>query len=280
MIKYDKDWKQIEKFASVKECINKCNLSERKLKKASDNKIEIDGFYYIIQPLKPRYISTECENCGKAFLCQRFRIEQHDHIFCSKKCEGEWRKSQTPLNTTCAFCGKQIHIKASQIAKCKKNYCSVECLNKDKKIRYLGSGNHQYGLKGNKNDSWKSDIRISFYGYKLIRCLGHPFRNSDDFVFEHRLIAEKYLLTKENSMEINGKKYLKKEYVVHHLDFNRQNNKKENLKIMLRNEHTSLHSKLNKKEDFEEYCKQYHLNVDEVYSNHLYNIEHYKYISA
>lgn len=117
-------------------------LSEWRLKKASGNKKKIEGFYYIIQPLKPHYVDMKCENCGETFSCQRLRVEQHSHIFCSKKCEGEWRKSQILLNTTCAFCGKQIHIKASRMSKSKKNYCSVECLNKDKKIRYLGNGNH------------------------------------------------------------------------------------------------------------------------------------------
>ena len=58
----------------------------------------------------------------------------------------------------------------------------------------LGEGNHQFGLKGELNSSWKSNERISHYGYMLVRCLNHPFKNCDDFVFEHRLIAEKYLL--------------------------------------------------------------------------------------
>lgn len=177
VIKYDKNWNQIRKYNSVKECMDDNNLSDWKLRNISNNKKEFNGFYYIIQPHKPYYVDVECENCGKTFPCERFRTEQHKHIFCSKECEGKWRKAQTPLNTRCAFCGKKIHIKPSHIAKCKKNYCSVECLNKDKKIRYL-------------------------------------------------------------------------------------------------------HFKLSEKNDFIEYCKKYNLNIDKVYNNHLYNIEHYKYISA
>lgn len=94
------------------------------------------------------------------------------------------------------------------------------------------------------------------------------------------MVAEKYLLTKENSIEIDGKRYLKNEYVVHHLDFDRQNNKIENLKIMLRSEHGTLHANLNKKDDFKEYCQKYQLDIDKVYDNHLYNIKHYRYIST
>lgn len=66
-------------------------------------------------------------------------------------------------------------------------------------------------------------------------------------VFEHRLIAEKYLLNDENSIEINGKKYLKPEFIVHHKDMNKINNEVSNLQIMTLKEHTSLHLKLKNK---------------------------------
>jgi len=115
-----------------------------------------------------------------------------------------------------------------------------------KKILFSGNGNHQYGLKGSKNSSWKSDERISSYGYKLIRVLNHPFRNSDDMVFEHRLLAEKYLLTEENSVFVNGIAYLSKEYDVHHKDFNRANNSLDNLVVMKKSAHKRLHNLLAK----------------------------------
>lgn len=202
-------------------------------------------------------------------------------MFCSKKCEYEWRKSQSPLNCTCAYCGKQFHRKETHKRKNIKNYCSTTCANKDKKIRYSGSGNHQHGLKGSLNASWKSDEYISFYGYKLIRTENHPFKNCDDFVFEHRLVAEKYLLNDKNSVVINNKKYLSPDYVVHHLNFNRQDNDVKNLLIMEKGEHTSLHAKINKdNEEFKKYCQKYNLNLNEVIKNHTYNCQHYKYKKA
>lgn len=108
-----------------------------------------------------------------------------------------------------------------------------------------GEGNHQYGLKGKKNDSWYSDRRISRYGYIQVRCLDHPFKRHGDFVFEHRLVAEKYLLNGENSIEIDGKRYLKPEYEVHHVNFDRTDNRKENLKVLTHKEHKEIHNKLN-----------------------------------
>lgn len=97
-------------------------------------------------------------------------------------------------------------------------------------------------------------------------------------MFEHRLVAEKFLLNDENSVEIDGKKYLSKDYVVHHLDFNRLNNDVSNLIIMKLSEYCSLHVKLeNHIEKFKKYCGKYNLNFEQVYSTHLYNKEHYKY---
>lgn len=67
--------------------------------------------------------------------------------------KGEWKKSQTIDNCVCSYCGKNFHRKESHIKKYIKNYCSQECANKDKKERYKGDGNHQFGLKGEKNAS-------------------------------------------------------------------------------------------------------------------------------
>ena len=156
-------------------------------------------------------------------------------------------------------------MKPSRLSKKHKHtYCSIECHRQAKKIYMLGKQNHQYGLLGDKNPTWKSNERISSYGYKLIRDLTHPFANSDGFVFEHRLIAEKELLNNTNSVVINNKKYLSKDYVVHHIDFNRLNNQINNLRVMKRNEHTYLHWKLRKRENLKIYCKENNLNYSEI----------------
>ena len=107
-----------------------------------------------------------------------------------------------------------------------------------------GEKNHQFGLLGDKNASWKSDEKINYYGYKMIRVLDHPFRNINNFVFEHRLLAEKYLMTDEQSIEVNGKKYLKPELDVHHIDQDKSNNSIDNLIIVSKKEHRKIHNKL------------------------------------
>jgi len=71
----------------------------------------------------------------------------------------------------------------------------------------------------------------------------HPFCQSDGIVLEHRLVAEKYLLNEENSVIIDGRAYLKKEYVVHHKNHDRLDNRVENLEIMRKGDHSKMHCK-------------------------------------
>ena len=186
-------------------------------------------------------VSYKCEFCGKEFRGSPSRSKAK-HICCSKKCMSALIISRSALNCKCPICGKEFHLKPSLINKTKTNCCSKECLRELKRFTMAGEKNHQYGLKGDKNASWKSDSYIRL-GYKKIRVLDHPFRDSDDFVPEHRLVAEKYLLTEENSIEINGKRYLKPELEVHHIDENKLNNSPGNLLVLTKSEHRTLHNK-------------------------------------
>lgn len=148
-------------------------------------------------------------------------------------------------NAECCVCGKKFHRKPSALKKAKTHYCSKICHYKAKKEYMKGSGNHQYGIKGKDNASWKSDIRESRYGYIMIRDNNHPFCDKSGWVWEHRIVAEKYYLNEKNSIEINGKRYLNPKYEVHHRNFNKKDNRKENLVVLTPAEHRRLHCKLN-----------------------------------
>ena len=83
---------------------------------------------------------------------------------------------------------------------------------------------------------------MSNYGYWLVQCMGHPFAwKRSEYVFEHRLVAEKYLLNEENSVVIDGKRYLSPDYDVHHKNGVRTDNRVENLVVMKKSEHNKLH---------------------------------------
>lgn len=245
---------------------------------------EGDGYKWEFQNpedniIPPNMSIIKCTFCGSEFVCENFRIKKHNEIFCSKKCEAENKKSNTSLNCICEICNKKFHLKPYHKSRYNHHYCSRKC-HSIAKIEYMkGEKNHQYGLKGEKNSSWLSNERISVYGYRMIRNLEHPFANCDGFVFEHRLVAEKYLLYNECSIEIEGMKYLSQQYVVHHLDFNRLNNNKSNLRIMKRGEHTALHMSLENKKNMEDYCNKNSLDFNKVISNHKNN-KKYKYKST
>lgn len=190
----------------------------------------------------------QCSNCGKNVEIRHKQRLERDHIFCNKKCEVEFKskaKINEPdyFNCICPTCGKSFHKKPSLLDKSLNHYCSMECHRKAKMEYMKGKGNHQYGIKGKQNSSWKSDKRITTYGYIKIRKPNHPFKDCDGFVLEHRLIAEKYLLTNENSIEINGVRYLNPKFDVHHINKNKTDNRIENLIVLTKSEHRKLHAK-------------------------------------
>lgn len=146
------------------------------------------------------------------------------------------------LNATCPVCGKKFHLKPYKLNHDPTHYCSRACQNEARKQYMKGSGNHQYGLKGEKNASWQGGVRIKL-GYRWLYCPDHPFARSETgYVLEHRLVAEQHLLTDENSVEVNGKKYLSPDFIVHHKNHNRLDNRPENLEVMHKSEHSSMHN--------------------------------------
>lgn len=147
------------------------------------------------------------------------------------------------LNVTCPVCGKRFHLKPYRIKRSINNYCSREC-HRIAKMDYMkGEKNHQYGLKGKMNATWYGGRKLSKYGYWQIQSIGHPFAvGRSEYVLEHRLIAEKYLLNDTNSVTIDGKRYLSPDYVVHHKNGNKRDNRVENLEVMTLSEHQTLHN--------------------------------------
>lgn len=69
-----------------------------------------------------------------------------------------------------------------------------------------------------KNYFWKGGKFTNGKGYILIHSPQHPFRDCRNYVFEHRLIIEKYL-----------KRYLKSKETIHHINGIKNNNCPENL---------------------------------------------------
>lgn len=245
VIAYDINGNEINRFSSMTKALHFANITSYKMKKAILMKESINDILYTSDDYiknQTEFIKLKCNYCGKDVYLSNNQINKSKNNYCSRECAAKAMKSKE-LNCTCTMCGKKFHLKKYELNRYEHHCCSRDCYLKWLSQRMLGENNHQYGLKGNKNASWKSDEKITTYGYKKIRALNHPFKDSDDMVFEHRLVAEKYLLTSENSVEINGNSYLKKELEVHHIDKNRLNNNVDNLVVLTKSEHRRLHMK-------------------------------------
>lgn len=273
---YDINNNEVNEFNSKNKCAQYYGITTYKLDEYALNNIAYNNMYFAYDKIPENYKKVNCDYCGKEFYCNVFRLNKSDKVYCSIECRDKSHEGEN--NCICPICGKAFHIEPKRIKKSNVNYCSQKCHYIAKKEYMKGEGNHQYNLKGELNASWKSNEKITHYGYRMIRCLEHPFKDSSDMVFEHRLVAEEFLLNDDNSIEINGRRYLKKEYVVHHINFNRLDNRLENLEVMLRTEHTLLHRSMEGNFfEFEEYCNKYNIDFEETYRQHLYNMEHYKY---
>lgn len=191
----------------------------------------------------------QCDMCGQDVEIRHKHRLNHKNIFCSKKCEAQFRKLNNPNYIPCAVCGKLTYKKPREIKQSKTGMlcCSLKCMGELRKILYLGENNPNFDNRGINSPLHNKESRVNIHGYNLIALNEpHPFAIDKFWIREHRYIAEKYLMTDEQAVEIDGKKYLNPIYDVHHKDFNRLNNSIDNLQILTRSDHMKLHQQLRK----------------------------------
>lgn len=113
------------------------------------------------------------------------------------------------VNYICDYCGKEYSIYFRKLTKL--HFCSREC--RDKAGREL----HLFTRKGSRQDK---------QGYIVIYSPDHPYRNSTNYVPEHRLVVEKSI-----------GRYLTRSEIVYHRNGIKSDNRLENLEVVTRAVH-------------------------------------------
>ncbi len=189
---------------------------------------------------------TICEYCGANV---EYRYESQKPRFCSHLCANRFnklgKKTAKMVEYTCASCGKKFEVKASdyRVKNGAVKYCSKEC-------GYIGSrtgsilkckqcGKEFYTTRNEFcSPHCASEYRHDHAngktyfenGYIVHHVRGYNKRGNAK---EHRLVAE----------EMMGRP-LKADEVVHHINGDRADNRKENLRVMTRGEHSRLHREM------------------------------------
>jgi hypothetical protein len=191
-----------------------------------------------------------CVNCGKEFEVQ-YKCKKRK--FCTKSCAQKYRWKDHKKNEKefiCLICGKKFYVPYSD-NRIKNNipikYCSHKCTGiglrtgKNVKCKYCGKEfyttrnefcSHECAQK------YKSEnMRHKTYyenGYVIEYDKNY---NKKGNVKQHRKIMEEYLGRKLTDNEI-----------VHHINGIKSDNRIENLQVMTRSEHSSMHRKKEKED--------------------------------
>ena len=160
-----------------------------------------------------------------------------------------------PNNVICTQCGKAFYMKPSQMSRYERRegfFCSKDCFYKHKSGYMTGENNHQWGLKGNLNASFKGGRirkRNNTQNDIWVYVPDHPFRNRYGRVKYHRYLVERSyssgIFDPACFIMINGTWYLKPELYVHHKDGNHDNNDINNLQVVTKAEHRRIHNLMN-----------------------------------
>lgn len=184
----------------------------------------------------------KCIVCGK----ENYPVDtkKFPEIFCSYHCYERWLMFNKTPNCKCVVCGKPMYLKQHRINRAKNGVvCSDKC-NKINRSKFMtGEENHQFGLKGDKNASFKGKCIYNDYGYILEYRPDHPKADNNGRVLQHRLVVEDNHEKYDSKFfsEIDSKFILKDEYIVHHKNEITNDNRVENLQIMTKGEHSRLH---------------------------------------
>lgn len=120
-------------------------------------------------------------------------------------------------------------------------------MNEYKKVWFVGENNHQYGLRGDKNATFKEGDIYHKNGNLQETMVYAPYRkdaNKNGRITLHRFLVEENWerYRPDAFVVIDGQHILRKGFQVHHIDGNHNNNSLDNLMVVTRSEHGKIHN--------------------------------------
>ena len=177
-----------------------------------------------------RRIVKECDNCGGIIEVQLSRYKTFNYHFCNQDCEYEWMKKS--VKVTCDLCGKEFERTLSQYKRGNVFFCSRKCSENGKKL--------------NKHWNWQGGKSFEKYGVDFDNVLKELVRKRDEHTCQECQFTEKQLGYKLN---------------IHHIDYDKRNNKMNNLISLCNN----CHSQSNYSRD--DWVKYYMNKIKKQYKN-------------
>jgi len=150
---------------------------------------------------KNSWIKT-CQNCSKKYRYKNSKGKK----FCSQKCMGEYKSKKNSIIKKCGYCGRKIKIVLANNTRY--NFCDKNCFNKF----------HSLQMSGKNNPNWIGGIGKLPYKWDFNNKLKDKIRKRDKLCCRLCGICEKEIIRKKGCG-----------LAVHHIDYNKKNNNKNNL---------------------------------------------------
>lgn len=222
---------EAKKSAKRKYCCKACSVAATKGKKNVKNTKE--------------KVQVQCLICGKVEFVRPSRAK--NYLTCSIECQHAYlsNKFNQKISCQCAYCGKPLKVKPYKYHLTQNPCCSKECANQLKKEKYKGCSNHQFGLLGPLNASFKGKNVKSQNGRQVDIMVYSPDcieSNKEGRVKKHRFLI--YQNKDRFNQCIFKDGLIHSDINIHHIDCNHNHNNIENLVPLTRKQHKSLHTKL------------------------------------
>lgn len=184
-----------------------------------------------------------CGTCGKQFDKKPAKVGLHN--YCSRKCLGaaNGKRSRRSHLMVCDYCGKKFEQRNRHAARNNRSFCSRECgwAAKIKKIVV------HCEWCGRPFEKKRTDIARTNHNLCDRGCYQY-FINFTQLDSPNTVVGGKVLYRTLAEMKL-GRKLTEGENV-HHIDGNHSNNSVDNLKVLSKSEHMSIHASLKRRDAY------------------------------